>query len=255
MVSILWSIISLGFGLLFYLGLSAIGPAVNITARKRIGEFYFGLAARSFQQVALVRRTLAGYDLLPIGVNDEQKHAQVTLSSGIIGDDKKLPFKDPDNRIKRWQNKPFAVVPEMVPAAVDAELAEIGHYLQRHDEEGGIEKGDKIDPYIEASDELRLVDPVDAVYLITKNAQPEYVETAEQFTKERLSKYGSKIGLAETVGVITGYLVGVGGVVGIRYVQTRLLGGGGGGDGVPTDPLPMQIMPPDALFEVLPMLV
>lgn len=254
MVSILWAIISLGFGLLFYLSLSAVGPAVNITARKRIGEFYFGLAARSFQQVALVRRSLAGYDLLPIGVNDEQKHAQVTLSSGIIGDDRKLPFKDPDNRIKRWAQKPFAVVPEMVPAAVDAELAEVGHYLRKHEEEKGIERDDQIDPYIQASDKLRLIDPVDAVYLITKNAQPEYVETAEQFTKERLSKYGSKIGLAETVGVITGYLVGVGGVLAIRYVQTRLLGGGGGG-GMPTNPLPMTILPTDTVFELAPVLL
>lgn len=245
MVSITLSIVALGLGFLVYLIPPAFAALAGINVQRKIGNFYFDLSAKSFKQVALVRRMLSGYELLPIGVNDEEKHAQVTLSSGILGDDKKLPFKDPDQRIKRWCNKPFAIVPETVPAAVDAELSELGYWWARHDEENGIVSNGKVQSYFTGETGHRLIDPMDAVYLLVKDAEPESVETAKQLTKQRFSKYGNRLGLSETVGVVGGYIAGAGIVMVVRYVQTNVIEGGGGGMGGGSPvPVPMGDLSP-----------
>lgn len=199
---------------------------------------------RSFRQVAFVRRILGGYELLPISVDDEQKLAQVTLDSGLISSDKKLPFKDPDNRIKRLYSKPVSLVIEDVPAAIDAELAELGYWTRQHETKRGLEKDGKVNPYMPVSEGLRVIDPLDILSLVSKNVEPENVETTKQLTEKRFDEYGSDIGMAETVGTLTGFGVGIGAVAAIQYFKTEILDSTGGGTSGPTTNVPLgQIVP------------
>lgn len=249
MVSILWGVIALSLGILVYLLPATFAPLLPIDLREKIGDFYYRNAMRSFRQVAIVRRTLGGVELIPISVDDEQKLAKATLSSGMLSDDKKLPFKDPDNRIKRLYQKPAAVVCEAVPAAIDAELAELGYWVRQHATSTGLERDGKINPYVRVTDGLRVVDPVDILGLVTKDVEPENIETATELTKRRFDKYGSKIGAAETVATLMGFGAGVGGVGLLTYLNQKILDGGGAGK--PTNPLPPvgTVLPP---VDVLP---
>jgi len=237
MVSIVWSCIALSTGILIYLIPPALAPTLPTTTQQRIGHFYYRMAARALDQWAFVYRMIGGWDIIKVNVDDERKLAQVTLSSGMISDDKKLPFKDPDNRISRMYNKSMAVVIEDVPAAVDAELAEFGHWLRKHDVEQGLFDGQQVNPYMRVRDSFRAVNPVDALHLVGKGVEPENVETAKQLTKKRFEQYGSKVGVAETAGTIMGFIAGVAGIGGLQYIQQNLLDSGGSSE--PTSPLPM----------------
>lgn len=253
MVSILWGTIALSSGLLLYLAPPALAPLLPMEWRLKIGHYYFGQCSKSFRNLAFVRRLLSGYELHPIGVDDEQRLAQVTLSSGIISDDKKLPFKDPDDRISRLYQKPTAVVPEILPAAVDAELAEMAHWVQQKELNEGLHRDGRVDPYVRVKDSLRLVDPMDVINLVGKDVEPENVETCTQLTKQRFEKYNANIGLAETLGTLTGFAFGVGAVAGIQYLQQNLLDGGGGGASAPVEiPMGLAIPPlPVTVVDVL----
>lgn len=244
MVSIVWSVIALSLGALVYLLPPMLGPSLPMGLRQKVGNFYYGHAMRSFRQVAFVRRILGGYELLPISVDDEQKLAQVTLDSGIISSDKKLPFKDPDNRIKRLFSKPVALVIEDVPAAIDAELSEMGYWLRQHETKRGLEQNGTINPYVPMSKGLRIIDPLDTLSLVSKDVEPENVETTKQLTEKRFEEYGSNLGMAETVGTLTGFGVGIGAVAAIQYFKQQILDSGGGGGSGPTTNVPMgQIIP------------
>lgn len=244
MVSIVWSVIAISTGLLVYLLPPVLGPTLPMDLRQRVGDFYYAQAMRSFRQVAFVRRVLGGYELLPISVDDEQKLAQVTLDSGMLSSDKKLPFKDPDSRIKRLHQKPVALAIEEAPAAIDAELAELGYWLRQHETKRGLEQSGKINPYLPMSKGLRLVDPLDFVNLVSKNVEPENVETTKQLTEKRFEEYGRDIGMAETIGTLTGFGVGIGAIAAVQYFKTEIMDAGGGGASQPTTPVPMgQVVP------------
>lgn len=240
MVSIMWSVIALSLGLLVYLLPPMLAPMLPMHLREAIGDYYYRQAARSYRQLAIVRRLLSGYELLPIAVDDEQRLAEVTLSSGMVSDDKKLPFKDPDDRISRLYQKPVAVVSEILPAAVDAELAELGHWVTKADDERGLESTREgadgreqtvVNPYVEVDSGLRVSDPMDVTSLVTKGVEPENVESAKQYTKERFREYGDNVGIVEGLATMTGFAFGIGGVAVLQYVKDRLLSNGGGGTG------------------------
>lgn len=253
MVSIIWSVISFATGLLGFMLPALIGGSLPVQLRQRVARWYFGMSQSSFRQTALVWRTLGGPELMPVGIDDEQRLAQVTLSSGLISDDNTLPFKDPDDRIHRLQGKPFAVIPELLPAAVDAEVATISHWFREHDRsEGRVEEtsgGDiRVNPYPTMDPSLRLVNPLDSMFLLGGNGvEPSYIETAKQITKQRFEKYGSRIGAAETLGTLMGFGAGVGGVAGIQYLRQNTLAGSGGGGGGDTLPIPPGTVVNDAV--------
>lgn len=237
MVSIMTAAIAASAGFMVYLAIPILVMNSPAPLRHRVGKFYFKLAARSLKQFTFVRRVLSGYDVLPIKVDDEQKLLQVTLSSSTLSGDSKFRFSDPDNRIKRLYNKPVAVAFELVPAAVDATLAEWGYWAREKEDNEGywtadyLKKPDdvEVDTYVEASDDLRLVDPIDAHSLVANGVDPENIKTAEKKTKERFSKYDPGIGLAQTARVAIGFAMGAGGFVGIQYVNEEVIGGSGGG--------------------------
>lgn len=249
MVSVVWSLIMVCLGLLVYFATPILAPALPVDLQRRVARYHSDLAMRAYQQVALVRRKLGTFELYPLSVNDEEKLAQVTLDSGIVSDSEKLEFADPDNRMLRLHRKPFALVYEGIPAIIDAELAELGYWTRERDTERGLyrEPEEKVDPFLPMSDSLRVVDPGHLAHLAGKAIEPENIKTARQLTKERFSKYGQKVGMAETIGVITGFAVGAGGVAAMQYVKTNLLDGGGKTDPGSTIPI-STVAPPDGLL-------
>jgi len=242
MVSFVWALIAFSLGVLIYLIPPVMAPATGIQTQQRIGDFYYHMSARALDKFAFVYRMIGGWNIIQVDVDDERKLAQVTLSSGMISDDKKLPFKDPDSRISRLYNKSMAVVIEDVPAAVDAELADLGYYAHKHKTERGLWDGQKVNPWMRVKDGVRAVDPLDVLYLVPNAVEPENVQTAKLLTKKRFEQYGNDVGVAETLGTITGFIVGVLGVAGVMYIKSNMLDGGGGDPG-PTNPVPVDVAP------------
>jgi hypothetical protein len=240
MVSLVWVTVAAMSGVMMYLLPPFIAMGLPAPIRVRVGRFYGKLAARCLKQFAIVRRVLSGYDVFPITVDDEQKLLKVTLSSSTFGDSNTYPFKDPDNRIKRLFNKPVAVAYERVPAAVDAELAEVGAALEEKATDEGIidETGREttVDPYLTVSPKATLIDPVDVFSLVPNAISPENVKTAEQKTKKRFEKYRSPVGAVQMMTGALGFAMGVGSVVLMWYIQTNFIDGGGSTD-LPETPL------------------
>lgn len=249
MVNLVWVTISFSLGLLGYIIIPLFAAPLGISARQKIGTHYYQLAVRSLQRVAIVQRVLGGVDLKRFDMDDENKVGKVTLDSGLIGSDKTLEFTDPANRILRLYDKPLTVLVEGVPAAIDAELAELGYWAREQDIQTGLEELDDdqqpvgVMPYVQMQTSLRVADPVDVTALLVKAIEPRDIETARELTKKRFEKYGSSIGMAETFSLAIGYAVGVGSVAAMEYVRVQLLdqapAGGGGG---PLPPIPPGLM-------------
>lgn len=255
MVSLVWVAVAAASGLLVYLVPPVLAASLSDTWRERVGDFYYKQSLRSFERLAFIDRVIGGYELLPIAVDDEQKHAQVTLDSGTISDDKTLPFDDPDGRIGRLFQKPIAVVYEGVPAAIDAELAELAYWVNQKALDEGIEhEVDRpdgrteavVDPYIELPDVLRVAAPLDALSLVCKDIEPENIETTKRLTEERFAKYGSRIGMTEML-TFTGFAFGIGAVAFLQYVRQNLLDGGSGGGIDTTAPIAPTLVPVDVI--------
>lgn len=245
MVSIIWATVSMMAGLMIYIALPMSAMTLPVELRRKIGMAYFKLAARCLKQFTFVRRVLSGYDIYPIKVDDEQKLLKVTLSSSVTGSDNAYPFKDPDNRVKRLLNKPVALAYEKVPAAVDAELAELGYWVGEKGTNEGLIQGDPqkdpgsvtVDPYVEVDDGLRLVDPVDVFNIVPNDVDPENVKTAENLTKKRFEKYGDGVGVTEMMTGILGFSVGAGAIMVMEYINQNIIGNGGGSGDLPSSPL------------------
>jgi hypothetical protein len=190
-----------------------------------------------------------GPELKPLKVNDEENLARVILSSGTLGDDKVLPFEDYDNRIYRLQSKPLAIVPEVFPAAVDAELAEVGEWFEEHSQEHGFEHEGGIDPHLPVSSGLRAAHPFNVVALAARGIKPENIESAKQITKNRFQKYGGMPGAVEAGVTMIAFGVGAGAVAGMMYLRQEVMGMGGGGGAVPEGGVPLSV-PPETVVEV-----
>jgi hypothetical protein len=205
---------------------------------------HYKQCAKCSGEMAIVWRLMGGPSIKPVSVDDEEKTAQVTLSSGTLSEDETLPFRDPDDRLLRLHKKPLAMLAEPWPAAVDAELAEYGHWKQRKEESEGIERDDgRIDPWLPASPKLRAANPIDAMALAAKSVSPEDVKTAKKMTEARYDKYQSGIGAKETLSTMVAFAVGAGTVVGVIYVRDEIMGSSsGGGSASGTVPLPPSML-------------
>lgn len=261
MVAVTWALIALSGGLLTFLSIGLVASILPAPLRAGVARWQYGLAMRSYGQAVIVWRDLGGPELMSMQVDDEEKVANATLSSGVLSDDKQLPFRDPDNRMYRLQGKSLTIVPETMPAAVDAEVAELGHWHREHRQYNGVESGDGIDPWVEVGPELRAANPLDAIEIAPNGVAPENINSTREHTKERFSKYGRAIGVAETAGVITGFGAGAFGMLGLQYMRQSLLGpgtGGGGGGIDTTVPIPPGMLSPETvqpLIDVAPMVI
>jgi hypothetical protein len=235
-------------GFLLYISIPIVAGSASIRVRDRVGGFYIGLASTCLKQWSFVRRVLSGYDIQQIHVDDEQKLLKTTLSSPLVGEDTEYRFTDPDNRILRLENKPVATTYEGIPAALDAELAEIGHWVREKRRESGFWEGDPrdtdedttVDPFVQMANETRLVDPLDAFELVTNDVDPENIKTAEELTKKRYEGYRSMINPVQVMSGVLGFFTGLGGVMAVRFFQNKILDGAGGG-GVSGPEIPLQV--------------
>lgn len=248
MASIMTSLLALSLGFLCYILVAMVAIGLPITLREQIGRFYLKLAARALKQWTFVRRVLSGYDVKRINVDEEQKLLKVTLTSPMLGDDNEYRFEDPDNRIMRLMNKPVALSFELIPAALDAELSEEGYHTGEKATNEGLWDGDHetapdevvVDPFVRMTDDLRLIDPIDVLNLVTNDVDPENIKSAEEKTKQRFSKYGGAVSPMELAGGAMGFIVGMGGILGIQYFQSEILSESSGG--MPQGPtMPMHV--------------
>lgn len=253
MVSYMRVAIAASLGFLVYAAIPVLVSSASIQLRYKVGTTYLKLASICLKQWSFVRRVLSGYDIQQITVDDEQKLLKTTLSSPIVGDDTEYRFKDPDNRILRLFNKPVALNYEEVPAAVDAELAETGHWFREKRRGEGFWEGDPtdpdpetdvtVDPFVPADSGHRLVDPIDVFELVSNDVDPENIKTAEQLTKKRFEGYRSLINPIQVMSGVLGFFTGLGGVMAVRYFQRKILDDGGGGISGPTFPIQMDVTP------------
>lgn len=226
MVSIVWATIAAAAGLMCYLAIPMLAPAVSMPLRNQIAQYYYGLAARSLGQITLVRRRVGGYALKQMKIDDEKAAAKVVLDDSMLGDSKELHFNDPDNRMKRWKSKPLTVIHEDVPAGVDAQLAELGYYWRQHVEDGKhLVDDETVNPNFEVANDqsLRCIDIDDVKALIPNGSKPTDVKTVEGFTRKRFEKYRESVGAMEILTTFTGFAVGIGGMAILAYVRDNLL--------------------------------
>lgn len=266
MVDILWATIAVSGGFLAYLLPAVFGAFYGPDTRLRIGNHYFDMWLRAFKRAALVKRMMGSYDLKRVTIDQEKPAAKVTFSTGALGDDQEEYFRDPDDRMKRLFNKPFFFFHEAIPAAVDLELAELGHWWHRHADAGQAREETEttvqhngqsvrttdvtVNPYFKVGKRLRAANLDDVIYLILFGSEPPDSKTMEHFTKKRFEKYGSKIGVAETVSTLMGFAVGVTAVAVIRYVNRNILADGGGG-GAPEPVVPLGYIDVTPLVDLL----
>jgi len=248
MVSIMSLVLAGSMGLLVYLAIPFLVMGGPVELRRTVGGWYLKKAAKCLKQFVFVRRVLSGYDVLQISIDDEQKLLTTTLSSSMTGEDNEYRFKDPDNRIKRLFNKPVALAFEQVPAAVDAELAELGQAVHEKDVTDGIWHGDmadpesvEVDPWLRVKKGLQCVDPVDAYRLVVNDVDAENIKTAEKLTKKRYEKYGDGVSAVQLMSGAIGFFCGLGGMMALKFFQNKFLDGGGGGGGVPENPVPIAL--------------
>lgn len=236
MVSVVWVSVAFFGGILIYIGSAALGPALALDLRLWLGRFHYQQWMRAYGKCAIVWRLLGGPSIKPVDVDDETKSAEVVLDSGTLSDDQSLPFRDPDSRIYRLHKKPLAIIPEAMPSAVDAELAEVAHWReQKRKDEGIVHQTDagetRVDPFIDISSGLRAAHPLDAMHMAVKSTEPEFVKTAKMMTQAKYEKYGSGIGAKETASVLVSFAVGAGVVMGAVYLRTEVMASDGGSGG------------------------
>jgi len=247
MVKFAWAGIAASLGLLIYILIPLLAFLAPISVREQIGRFYFKLGARCLKQFTFVRRVLSGYDVQVIEVDEEQKLLKVTLSSPLLGEDNEYRYKDHDNRVLRLMNKPVSINFELVPAAVDAELAEAGHHVREKKTDEGLWDGDHeknpddvvADPFVEMTDDLQLVDPIDVYNLTSNDVDPEDIKTAEKKTLKRFEKYGASFDPIQAVTGGMGFLIGIGGVMALEYFQKEVINSSGGD--VNSSEVPIQL--------------
>lgn len=237
-VELTWLWVSFSGGLLAYMGWFLIAPALPISYRLKLGRFYFWLATTALWRPKIVRRLLGGYSITSSSYDADKQGEKLSL------DGTDYHIDDPENKVSRLLNKHFGLVLEHTDMMVDAELAELGEHHHDHVEQGHAisevhETGAtyEVNPYFQVPKDGQLCDPVNAMRLIPRDADPDNASTAEDYTASAFSKYKDRIGATEAMSVILGFgaaffLV----AISFRYLL-KGSGGGGGGGGSVTIPL------------------
>jgi hypothetical protein len=245
-MSVVGAVLAFSTGLLAFLLLPTVAQSLPRLYQLKIGQWCYSSAMRSYGEIAIVWRELGGPELKPLKVDDEEGVARVILSSGTLGDDKDLAFEDIDRRLHRLHGRPLAVVPEIMPVAVDAEMAEMGHWFDQKGSAGEFDAGaDRVDPYLPMSDQLRAAHPFDTAHLAPASIGPQQIQTAKDMMEAAYSKYGGGVGAVESAATLIAFAGGAGVVAGLFYVRDQVVAGGGdvGGLGNQTVGIPAQVDP------------
>jgi hypothetical protein len=229
MLSATWALVAFMTGVLALILLAVVGQIVAVDLRKRLVNPYFKWAETVMGPSAIVWRRLGRPTLKPIAIDDEREVAEVTQSSGVLSDDVKLPFRDEADAKAPLFKHQLTVVPEGVPAAVDAELAELAHWFDQHAKRSGLRNGDQFDPFVPLPDKARSVNPLDVTAALDVDVTPEDAKTVERHTEARFEKYGGMPSAKEAGAMLVTFGVGAGVVMFAVYLRQEVLGGGGGG--------------------------
>lgn len=245
MSAVVGAVLAFSSGLLAFLLVPVLGNSLPTLYQRKIGQWCYGSAMRAYGEIALVWRELGGPELKPLEVDDKEGVARVVLSSGTLGDDKTLAFEDIDRRLHRLHGRPLAVVPETIPVAVDAELAEMGHWFDRKGSAGEFDAGEeRVDPYLPMSDKLRAAHPFDVGHLAPASIGPQQIQTAKDMMQAAYDKYGGGVGAVESAATLLAFAGGAGVVAGLFYLRDQIVGGGGAPDiGNSTVGIPAQVDP------------
>jgi len=254
MVSVSWALISflVGFGIPIVVPLLAgLG---GIDARRRIMGTYLGWAETVLGQFAIVWRRLGRPTIKSVSIDDEREVAEVTQSSGTLSEDQKHPFRDEQDCKHPLETKQVNIIPEGIPATVDAERAEVGYWFDEHVSRDHVGDDENPDTNIVMSDQPRSVNPHDIVYQLDCDVDAQDIETTEQHTKARFEQYGGSPTLKEGGAMLVSFGVGAGVVMFAVYLRDSVIGGSsGGGTGV-SQPLPTIDMTQHALDATMVML-
>jgi hypothetical protein len=256
MVSAVWAFVAFQVGLLVAIALPVVGPLVAIDLRKAISNRYYSWAETCLGPSAIVWRRLGRPTLKPISIDDEREVAEVVQSSGTLSDDQKLPFRDPADAKQPLFSKQWMVVPEGIPAAVDAQMAELAHWFDAKASRDGLEtEGGRIDPWVPMSNQPRSVDPLDVVAALDTDTTPEDVKTTERHTRARFAKYGGVPSLKEGGAMLVSFGVGAGVVMGAVYLRDEVIADGASGGGGGSIPIPPGMATTDVLLQTLPVII
>jgi len=241
MVSAVGALLALQLGLLAVILLPLLGQLVALDIRQRIVSPYYKWAETVLGPCAIVWRRLGRPTIKPIEIDDEREVAEVTQTSGTLSDDQKLPFRDPADAKRPLFSKQLTVVPEGVPAAIDAEMAELSHWFNQQASRGHLETGDgRIDPHLPVPEAARTVNPLDVLNVLDEDVTSEDIKTTERHTEARFQKYGGGPSAKEAGAMFVSFAVGAGIVMGAVYLRQEVLGdGGGSAGGSTTVPIPM----------------
>lgn len=235
MVSFNLLIISAGMGLICFVALPwMIAPMLGEKWQVKVGRFYFWQSMMSYWNGQLVRRLMTGYDLASASHDPEMMADKVKINGEY------QHRRDEVDMMSRLHNKPFGISFERLPVIVDVAFVELCQWHDKHTSndrhlesetirtDGGVHNRVRgVNPYFEVSKGLRLVDPSNAIDLISGSAKPDDGETAKEFTKKSQEGFRSQIGAAETLGVILGFGAGMGGML----LADKIVGSSGGGGG------------------------
>lgn len=232
MVSATWAAVSFMLGLCAIVVIPLLGQAVALDLRRKIGTPYFRWAEQSLGQLAIVWRRLGRPTLKSVSIDDEREVAEVVQSSGTLSDDQKLPFRDPADAKATLSKNQLTLVPEGIPAGVDAEMAEMAHWIDRKARTTGLQTDDgRIDPHIPMADQPRAVNPLDIQRVLGNDVTPEDIKTTERHTRARFAKYGGRPSVKEAGAVFVSFGIGAGVVAFLVYLRDEVMSSGGGGGG------------------------
>lgn len=258
MVSAVYALVAFQFGLLVAIVLPLLGQVVAMDLRQAITKRYYKMAETVMGPSAIVWRRLGRPTLKPISIDDEREVAEVVQSSGTLSEDQKLPFRDPADAKHPLFSKQVMIVPEGIPAAVDAKMAELAHWWDIKASRDGLEdEQGRVDPYVALTDTARSVNPLDILYALDTDTTPEDVKTAERHTRARFQKYGGRPTAKEAGAMFVSFAVGAGMVMALVYVREEVIGGtggGGGGGGVSVPIPPGSIGTFDFVMQTIPLL-
>jgi len=240
MVSVSLALVSFLVGFLIPIAVPLLAGAGGIDTRRRVMGTYLGWAETVLGQFAIVWRRLGRPTIKSVSIDDEREVAEVVQSSGTLSDDQKHPFRDELDCKHSLDSKQVNIIPEGIPATIDAQRAEVGHWFDEHVSRGHLDggAGDTPDTHLVMSDQPRTVDPHDVQYQLDCDVEAEDIKTTERHTAARFEKYGGKPSLKEGGAMLVAFGVGAGVSMFAVYLRDSVIGSSSsGGTGV-SQPLP-----------------
>ncbi len=210
MNTILLAVSFFGIGLLVFLaGPLLISPSLSRERRTKLANWYFEQSMAGYRRATLVKRKLAGYDLVPTSFNGERRREKVSV------DGETHYIDDPLDYMSRLCKKPFGIVKEGRPIFVHPELAEAGEAIKARDERGDREiqleeeRKPRFNRHALIPDGIRLVDWSKLSTVLTGDGNSQDADKVDEYVEKSQAGYKSRDVLA-TMTFLIAYAAGGG---------------------------------------------